>query len=187
MKVAIVGAGKLGTAVAEALIQGGNEITVLDTSEERIQTIGQNLDVFTINADAKQTDVLRDAGVGSFDLTVAATDNDEKNIVICAFAKKLGCKKTIARVRAPEHVAQLDLIKELMGIDYIINPDKDCADEIYKYLTRQYALTGGRLSKDGVGVLEFEAERLEAILGKQLKDIVLPETGILIAAVSRGR
>ena len=185
MKVAIVGAGKLGTAVAEALIQGGNEITVLDTNEERIQTIGQNLDVFTITGDAKQTEVLRDAGVGSFDLLVSATDNDERNIVICSFAKKLGCKKTIARVRAPEHLDQLDFIQDITGIDFIINPDKDCADEIFKYLTQQYALTGGKLSKDGVGVLEFEAEKLEEIVGKQLKDIVLPQTGLLIAAVSR--
>ena len=185
MKVAIVGAGKLGTAIAEAMINGGNDITVLDVSEERIQTINQSLDLFTINADAKQTDTLKEMGIGNFDLLISTTDNDEKNIVICAFAKAMGCRMTIARVRGPEHLEQLDFIRDNMGIDYVVNPDKSCADEIFKYITQQYALSGGRLSKDGVGVLEFEAGSISGVAGNQLKDIKLPESNILIAAISR--
>ncbi len=185
MKVAIVGAGKLGTAIAEAMINGGNDITVLDVSEERIQTINQSLDLFTITADAKQIDTLKEMGIGNFDLLISTTDNDEKNIVICAFAKTLGCRMTVARVRAPEHLEQLDFIRDNMGIDYVVNPDKSCADEIFKYITQQYALSGGRLDKDGVGVLEFEAGNISGVAGNQLKDIKLPESGILIAAISR--
>ena len=185
MKVAIVGAGKLGTAIAEAMIKGSNDITVMDTSEERIQTINQSLDLFTVNADAKQTEALREMGIGNYDLLISATDNDEKNIVICAFAKKLGCKMVIARVREPEHLDQLDFIRENMGIDFIINPDKDCADVIFNYITQQYALSGGRLSKDGVGVLEFEAGSISGVAGNLLKDVKLPESGLLIAAISR--
>ena len=185
MKVAIVGAGKLGTAIAEAMINGGNDITVLDVNEERIQAINQSLDLFTITADAKQTDALKEMGIGSFDLLISTTDNDEKNIVICAFAKSLGCRMTVARVRAPEHLEQLDFIRDNMGIDYVVNPDKSCADEIFKYITQQYALSGGRLSKDGVGVLEFEAGNVSGVAGNQLKDIKLPESGLLIAAISR--
>ena len=185
MKVAIVGAGKLGTAIAEALINSRNELTVIDTNEERIQIINQNLDVFTVNADAKQIDVLKDIGIGSYDLIISATDSDELNIVVCSFAKKLGCKSAIARVRAPEHIEQLDFIRDNLGIDHIINPDKACADEIFKYVTQQYALSGGKLRKDGVGVLEFEAGSIPGVAGTQLKDVVLPESGILIAAISR--
>ncbi len=185
MKVAIVGAGKLGTAIAEAMIKGSNDITVMDTNEERIQAINQSLDLFTVNADAKQTESLREMGIGNYDLLISATDNDEKNIVICAFAKKLGCKTVIARVREPEHLDQLDFIRENMGIDHIINPDKDCADVIFNYITQQYALSGGRLSKDGVGVLEFEAGSISGVAGNLLKDVKLPESGLLIAAISR--
>lgn len=185
MKVAIVGAGKLGTAIAEAMINGGNDITVVDNSEERIQIINQTLDIFTVAADAKQTETLRDMGIGNYDLLISTTDNDEQNIVICAFAKKLGCRMTVARVRAPEHLEQLDFIRDNMGIDYVINPDKACADEIFKYITQQYALSGGRLSKDGVGVLEFQAGNISGVAGNLLKDVKLPESGLLIAAISR--
>ena len=185
MKIAIVGAGKLGTAIAEALIGGGHEITLLDSSEERSQSISQNLDVFTITADAKQTDVLRDMRISEYDVLISTTDNDEKNILVCAFAKKLGCRVTIARVRAPEHVEQLDFIKDSMGIDFIINPDKACADEIFKFVTQQYSISGGKLSKDGVGVLEFRAEKMPEIVNRQLRDAKDHMAGLLIAAISR--
>ena len=185
MKIAIVGAGKLGTAIAEALIGGGHEITLLDSSEERSQSISQNLDVFTITADAKQTDVLKDMRINEYDVLISTTDNDEKNILVCAFAKKLGCHLTIARVRAPEHVEQLDFIKENMGIDFIINPDKACADEIFKFVTQQYAISGGKLSKDGVGVLEFKADKMPEIVNRQLRDAKEHMQGLLIAAISR--
>ena len=185
MKIAIVGAGKLGTAIAEAMIGGGHEITLLDSSEERSQSISQNLDVFTITADAKQIDVLKDMRIDEYDLLIATTDNDEKNILVCSFAKKLGCKKTIARVRAPEHVEQLEFIKDSMGIDFIINPDKACADEIFKFVTQEYAISGGKLSKDGVGVLEFKADKLPEIVNRQLKDAKQHMEGLLIAAISR--
>ena len=185
MKVAIAGAGKLGTALAETLLSGGNEVTVLDSNEERIQTVGQMLDVFTVAADAKQIDVLKDIRIGEHDLLISTTDNDEKNIVVCSFAKKLGCKSTVARVRAPEHVSQLDFIKENMDIDFIVNPDKACADEIFKFLTQEYALSGGKLSKDGVSVLEFKTESMPELIDKQVKDVSFPVEGILIAAISR--
>ncbi len=185
MKVAIAGAGKLGTALAETLLSGGNEVTVLDSNEDRIRTVGQMLDVFTVAADAKQTDVLKDIRIGEYDLLISTTDNDEKNIVVCSFAKNLGCKRTIARVRAPEHVAQLDFIKDSMGIDFIVNPDKACADEIFKFLTQEYSLSGGKLTKDGVSVLEFRAENMPVLINKQVKEVSFPTGGILIAAISR--
>ena len=185
MKIAIVGAGKLGTAIASALINGGHDITLLDNSEERSQNISQNLDVFTITADAKKIDVLKDMRINEYDLLISATDNDERNIVVCSFAKKLGCPKTIARVRAPEHVEQLDFIKENMGIDFIINPDKACADEIFKFITREFAISGGKISKDGVGVLEFRADKMPELLDRQVKDTKELLEDLLIAAVSR--
>ena len=185
MKVVIAGAGKLGTAIAEAMLMGGHEVTVIDNNEDRIQTINQTLDVYTVNADAKQIDLLKDIRVNEYDLLIAVTDNDEKNIVVCAFAKTLGCPKTIARVRAPEHEEQLDFIAKNMGIDYVINPDMACADEIYKYLSQEYAISGGKMSKDGVGVLEFSAERMPQLIDKTLNEAGRPGENVLIAAISR--
>ena len=77
---------------------------------------------------------------------ITTTGDDEENIVISAFAKSLGCKKAIARVRDPEHMQQISFIKEVMGIDHIVNPDLGITVEIYKYLAEKYTLSNGIFS-----------------------------------------
>ena len=94
----------------------------------------------TINADAKDISVLKNININTFHYLLAVTDNDETNIVISAFAKKLGCRHVIARVREPEYMNQFDFIKETMHIDSIINPDLAITVEIYKYLAEKYKM-----------------------------------------------
>lgn len=185
MKAVVIGAGKLGTAITEALLGGGNEVTLIDNSEDRIQAASDKFDAFTICADAKRIEVLQGLPVKEHNLLVAATAEDEINILIASFAKKLGCPTVIARVRAPEHVDQQQFIMDTMGIDYIINPDMACAKEINKYLTEAYALSGGRFDIDKTSILEFEIEKLPELVDKAVKDAAASLPGLLIAALSR--
>ena len=120
MKIAIVGAGKLGVKVARALLDGDNEVTLIDTNEERLQKASGQMDIMTATANAKEIRSLRSMGIGSYDFLVTTTGSDDSNIVIAAFAKKLGCGKVIARVRDPEHMQQIEFIKELMNIDHVV-------------------------------------------------------------------
>ena len=154
MKVAIVGAGKLGLAITEALLGGGNEITLIDKDESLIQKVSGRYDILTVAANAKRVDIMKELKIWTYDLLIAATDQDDRNIVICSFAKELGCPQTIARVRSPEHVEQLDFIMKTQRIDHIVNPDLACAQEIYKYLTEKYTLKDGQFLADGVTILE---------------------------------
>ena len=123
MKVAIVGAGKLGSKVAATLLDGNHAVTLIDTDKEILQKIGSHIDVMTVNANAKETKVLKNIGISNFDFLITTTSSDETNILIAAFAKKLGCERVLARVRDPEHMQQIQFIKDLMDIDYIVNPD----------------------------------------------------------------
>ena len=131
MKVVIVGAGKLGMKVADALLGGDHAVTIIDTDDQLLQKISSHLDVMTINANAKETKTLKRINISSYDYLIAVTGNDETNIVIASFAKKLGCNKVIARVRDPEHMQQINFIKDTMGIDHIVNPDQGITVEIY--------------------------------------------------------
>ena len=155
MKVAIVGAGKLGVKVANALLGGDHAITIIDENEETLNKISHQLDVMTVVGNAKQISLLKSYDIGSFDFLLAVTDSDEKNIVIAAFAKKLGCNKVIARVRDPEHMNQIDFIKDTMNIDHIVNPDLAITLEIYKYLVEKYTLTNGIFSSGKVSLIQF--------------------------------
>lgn len=185
MNIAIVGAGKLGRKVASALLGGNYEITIIDKNEEKLQKVSNQMDVMTINADAREVSVLKDMGIESFQYLLAATDNDETNMVIASFAKKLGCRRVIARVRDPEHMNQFFFIKEQMGIDSIVNPDLAITLEIYKYLAEKYTLSNGIFTSGKIALTEFYARHYTKVIGltiPQVKDL-LPN--MLIAAISR--
>lgn len=185
MKVAIVGAGKLGTKVTEALIDGGHSVLVIDKNETLLDNLSSQLDIMTLNANGKETKLLRRVDIHTYDFLLACTDSDEKNIVIASFAKTLGCSKVIARVRDPEHMNQIDFIKETMKIDYIVNPDLSITIEIYKYLVEKSNLSTGIFTSGKVSLLEFKVSMLPVLIDKPLTEFrkILPD--MLAVAISR--
>lgn len=185
MKIAIVGAGKLGLKVAEALLGGDHSVTVIDQDESVLQKLNSHMDVMTVTANAKETKVLKNLGISTYDYLIAVTDHDETNIVIAAFAKKLGCAKVIARVRDPEHMDQLGFIKETMGIDSIVNPDLAITVEIYKYLVEKYTLSNGIFSSGKVSLLEFVSEKTPHLIGLSMREIPSVLENMLVVAISR--
>ena len=185
MKIAIVGAGKLGLKVIDNLIQGGNSVTVIDKDEELLSRLSSHLDVMTIAGNAKSSSFLKYHNIGNYDFLVATTDKDEKNICIASFAKALGCSRVIARVRDPEHMNQIEFIKELMNIDHIVNPDLLITNEIYKYLVEMNSLDNGIYTKDKIALAEIAVSRMPHLIGKQVGRLndILPET--MIIAIDR--
>lgn len=185
MKVAIVGAGKLGVKVATALLGGDHYITVIDKNEAVLNRISQQMDVMTVAGNGKNIKLLENCGINSFDFLLASTDSDEKNIIIASFAKKLGCSKVIARVRDPEHMKQIDFIKETMNIDHVVNPDLSITMEIYKYLVEKYTLTNGIFSSGKVAMVQFNVKKYRKLSGLSMIEVrkVLPN--MLIVAISR--
>ncbi len=177
MKIVIVGAGKLGMSVAKALLGGDHSVTIVDTDENLLQKISSQIDVMTINGNAKEIKILKQLDIDSYDFLITTTGNDEANIVIASFAKRLGCSKVVARIRDPEHMQQINFIKESMGIDHIVNPDQGITVEIYKYLAEKYTLSNGIFSSGKVSLVEFSVDRYPRLIGKSMKDIrLMPET-----------
>ena len=185
MKVVIVGAGKLGLKVANTLLGGDHDVTIIDTNEDILQKISSQMDVMTINANAKEIKVLKRINIASYDFMITTTGDDEENIVISSFAKSLGCKKAIARVRDPEHMQQISFIKEVMDIDHIVNPDLGITVEIYKYLAEKDTLSNGIISSGTVSLIEFSVSRFKSLIGVEIPDVgeILPN--MLIVAISR--
>ncbi len=185
MKIAIVGAGKLGLKVVNALVGGDHAITVFDVNEAVLNKISQQYDVMTVAGNAKQISLLKDRGIENFDFLIACTDSDEQSIVIAAFAKKLGCSKVIARVRDPEHMNQMDFIMETMNIDHIVNPDLSITKEIYKYLVEKYTLTNGIFSSGKVSLVQFKVQKYRKLIGLSMIEVSKVLPNMLIVAISR--
>lgn len=184
MKIIIVGAGKLGTKVAESLVTEDIDVTVMDKNEKVLERLNEHMDILTIEASGIDINALREIEIGKFDLLIAATNNDETNTVICSLAKKLGCKKTIARIRNPLYKEQWDFIKDKMGIDEIVNPDLATAMEIQRDLLNHYGFSSGEFADGKVEMLDVNIDREGDFIGKRLMDLKGFER-LLIAAISR--
>ena len=121
MKIIIIGCGRVGTTLAEQLSEDENDITIIDTSEEKISAITDRADVMGVRGNGASVPTLMSAGIERADLLIAATESDELNILSCLTGRKLGAGNTIARVRSPEYSDVLPLIKNDLGLSMSFN------------------------------------------------------------------
>ena len=134
MDIIVVGAGKVGSLLTELLSQEGHRVVAIDSNERKLAEIQDSLDVLCLQGSAVEREVLAEAGAGSADIVIAATDSDETNMLCCLIARKLGALHTIARVRKPELAEEIDLFSEDMGLSLTINPELYAAQEIFSVL-----------------------------------------------------
>lgn len=185
MKIAILGAGKLGLRIVEALIDGDYDITLVDNNDEKLNRIAQQYDVMTVCGDAKTVELLKEIDVANTDFLFSVTTSDDTNILTASFAKTLGAKYVAARVREPEHMNQLGFIRDNFKIDMLINPDLLISGEIYRYLIEKYTLGNGVYTFDQIALIEFEADKLPGIVGGDLTQFRSKMPNLLIIGISR--
>ena len=135
MKIIIVGDGKVGFAIAKQLSKEGYDITIIENKPQVLNLTMNLLDVVGIQGNGANYDVLKEAQVDQADLIIAATSSDEINIISCLMAKKMGVGNTIARIRNPEYVKGLRMLKEDLGLSLQINPEQTAAIEIVRSLS----------------------------------------------------
>lgn len=184
MKAMIVGAGKLGAKLAEFFVAENIDVTVMDSNTKVLERLNEHLDVLTVTANGIDIKMMRDLNVETYDLLVGSTENDETNTLICTLAKKLGCKQTIARIRNPEYMQQIDFLKAELGIDHIINPDLATAIAMEKYLMKSYSFYTDDFASGKVQMVDFNISNNEEFVGKRIMDLVGLEH-LLITAISR--
>nr|WP_296153801.1 Trk system potassium transporter TrkA [uncultured Peptoniphilus sp.] len=184
MRALVVGGGKLGMRLARSLVEENVEITVLDNDPRVIQKINNELDVLTITGNALDFNILKELNIEKYDMIIGTVTSDESNVLVTSIAKKMGCKRAIARIRNPEYHSQIRLIKEELDIDYVINPELAAATAIEKYLLKKYSLMSDEFAGGKVKLVEFNVGQETEFVNKKLKDLKNLHN-LLIAAVSR--
>lgn len=157
MKIVIVGAGKVGEYLFTDLNTDENDIILIEKRQEILNEMLSKYDIMGVSGNATSYDVLDEASVSDSDVFIAVTESDEINIISCIFAKKMGAKYTIARVRNPEYSDKYGFIKETLGIDLMINPEFVSAREISRSLKYPSAhsvetFADGRVKLVGISV-----------------------------------
>lgn len=185
MNIIILGAGKLGIRLIEALIDGDNEITLVDTNEEKLRIISEQHDILTYTGDVKSISLLKYIGIQNYDFLVSCTSSDDTNIIAASIAKILGCKNVVARVTQLEHTEQIEFLSEHFGIDQLINPDMLIASEIYHYLVDKYSISNGVYKAKRIAVVEVSMNNEPQLIGKSLVDFRRVHPNMIVIGISR--
>jgi trk system potassium uptake protein TrkA len=172
MKVLIVGAGEVGFHLAERLSQEQQDVILIESDPERADYAAKQLDVLTVVGNGASLPVLEKAGIKGARILLSVTSTDEVNLISCLAASRMGVDYTIARVSNPEYYHRGSVLsREALGIDLLINPERECAFETYQLLQSAAATDVAQFADGRIQLLGIRVREGAPIAGKTLARI----------------
>lgn len=186
MKIVIAGAGEVGTHLAKLLSNEDQDIILLDNDQGRLDVINDNYNLMTWNGSSSSFENMRDVGIDNTDLFIAVTPYETRNITACAIAKRLGAKKTVARIDNYEFLIPEngEILKDV-GADFLIYPEDLAADEISLALAHNWARYWGELHGGGLLLIGVKLHSASPIVNCKLKDLPVTGHNFHVAAIKR--
>lgn len=189
-KVIIVGAGFVGMQLARTLVAEGRSVVLVDKDADRVKEAGNQIDCAVVLSDGNSPAALEEAGIESADALVAVTEQDEVNMITCAYveAHYPGVYK-IARVRNYDYyksASPVDGSHRVYGIDRAIHPNVVTAKAILAAIRN--GLVGETVELEGGYAISYlTVNSLSPLIGRPLKDLSsLEGWSYLITSVERG-
>jgi trk system potassium uptake protein TrkA len=181
--IAIVGASQVADFLLRAIPKYQHkDITLIDKDKdvcEHMATVYP--DVLVLNADITNEAVFEEEGLGSYDLILCLTSNDELNIITASYAKHFGIKNSLALVsHNPNYIRMADHL----DIDNIISTQDVTVDSLMRYMHGKNVSSTHSLFDGQIEALEFTIAEGNPIIGRALKDIDMRGKGI-IAGVTK--
>ena len=127
MRVLIVGAGQVGTAVSESL-HADHDVTVVDVDAERLNALSYRYDILTVAGDGTSRAVLEQAGVRDSDLIIASTDRDAVNVVVALQARALSRGTLVARTQSVEYLGAWRAGQ--FDVDHMVSSEVETAEAV---------------------------------------------------------
>ncbi len=175
MRIVTLGAGTVGTSIADLLCQHGHIVTVVDNDPAHVRRINAELDVRAITGSASQSSILFQAGVLGSDVCLAVTGDDEVNIVAASMAKAMGARRSIARVYAPvfRDLSTFDYQRHF-NIDRLLSLEHLSATELARNIRNPGSVIVENFARGQLEVQEVEVHRKTTAVGVPLKQLGLP-------------
>ena len=163
----------MGSHLAKMLSNESNDITVIDSDQERLDALGAIADVVTVEGNPSTIHTLQEAGTADADLFIAVnpSDSQDVNIVSAMLAKKLGSKKVTARINNEEYLSYENkyLFTEI-GIDLLFYPEKIAAGEIADLLKRTASTDSMDFARGKLQMAVFKLEEESSLLGMNMAE-----------------
>jgi len=179
VKVAIAGAGNVGTFIASDLKAAGHDVLLIEENPDLVARLRPTIDVRWFIADACEVKSLHEANLQEVDVVVAATGDDEDNLVISLLAKQeFAVPRVVARVNHPQNDW---LFNEAWGVDVSVS-----TPHLLTALVEE-AVSVGSL----VRLLQFQDARLVEVtladgspaVGKTVAELGMPRDATVVAVV----
>ena len=188
MKIVIAGMGDVGYHLAKELSNESHDIIAIDTNQQRLTYTDSMADIMSINGSATSLSILDQANADKADLFIAVTSSEEMNIASSILAKKMGAKKTIARISNEEYLSpDIKINFNEIGIDFMIYPEALVVQETVNLIKRTAAtdlleFEGGKLS-----VMGIRLDKNAPIVHKTLNEVAneYPNVDFRIVAIYR--
>jgi trk system potassium uptake protein TrkA len=179
MKIAVIGLGQFGRALALRLARSGADVIAVDRDMEVVQELRDDV-ALAAKLDATDERSLRSQGIDQVDVLVAAIGGDfEANQLVVVQAKRLGIKRVVARAESAVHKR----ILELIGADEVVMPEEEAAERVSQLVMRPSLQSYFELV-DGYSIVE--AELPTAWAGKTIADLNLRHRyGVNLIAIKR--
>ncbi|SIR27632.1 trk system potassium uptake protein TrkA [Haladaptatus litoreus] len=156
MRVIIVGAGEVGSSIAQSLADS-HEVVVVDRDGERVDSLTYSIDVLAIEGDGTSLATLQEAGIEEADMVIASTDDDETNLVICGTAKTIDDPFTIARVKKVDYLDTWEHAEQAaFGVDFMVCTNLLTAMDIVRVIGLPAARDVDPFAGGEVQMAEFE-------------------------------
>ncbi len=189
MKILILGAGQVGTSLAENLASEDNDITVVDLDGRKLAILQDRLDIRTVRGRGSHPEILDKAGCDDADMIIAVTNSDETNMIACQVAYTIfHTPMKIARVRSNQYLKHPELFShEALPVDVLISPEQLVTD----YITRLIAYPGALQVLDFAGgkvqLVAVKAFQGGPLLGHELQELRdhMPNVDTRVAAIYR--
>jgi trk system potassium uptake protein len=189
VKIIILGAGQVGSSVAENLVSEANDITVVDTDVPRLQALQDRLDLRVVAGNGASPAVMRQAGADDADLLIAVTASDQTNLCACRIAQTLFNLPTrIARLRSIDYADYPQLLDDNnFAVDFSICPEQEVTDYLKRLIAFPEALQVIEFGKGRVSMVAVRAVGGGPLVGRQIKALRehLPDIDARIAAIYR--
>ncbi|MDO8293664.1 MAG: Trk system potassium transporter TrkA [Gallionella sp.] len=189
MKILILGAGQVGSTVAESLVSEANDITVVDSDGDKLRLLQDRLDLRTLTGNAAHPSVLEQAGIADADMLLAVTQSDEVNLVACKLAATLYNTPTrIARIRATDYLERPEVFSaDNFCVDFSICPEQILTEYIVKLIEFPEALQVQRFSQGKASLVAVRAFEGGPLVGKPLSFLRshMPQVETRVAAIFR--
>ncbi|MBI4335924.1 MAG: NAD-binding protein [Candidatus Omnitrophica bacterium] len=180
MYIIIAGGGNVGFCLAKKLASGNHQVALIEKDKRVCERIAKGFDILVINGDACDPKFLEEAGIKRADVVAAVTGDDEDNLIICQLSKSVfNVSRTVARVNNSENT---HTFSEL-GIDVPIDETALIATAIEEEASFEDIVKLMTFKRGKLSIVRIDLAHDSPVVGKQVKDVVLPENSVLVSIV----